>query len=81
MGSAPPRLGRWSTPARSVALLDIEADALHEVAAALGDLAFGRVVDITAAEAVAAAVNATVEHFGDIDAVIANAGSRSPWMG
>lgn len=58
----------------SVALLDIDADALREVAAALGDRAFAQVVDITDAEAVAAAVNATVEHFGDIDAVIANAG-------
>ena len=58
----------------SVALLDIDADALHEVAAALGDRAFAQVVDITDAEAVAAAVNATVERFGDIDAVIANAG-------
>ena len=46
----------------------------HEVAAALGDRAYAQVVDITDAEAVSAAVSSTVERFGDIDAVIANAG-------
>lgn len=58
----------------SVALLDIDAGPLHEVAAALGNRATAEEVDITDAEAVAAAVSSTVERFGDIDAVIANAG-------
>ena len=47
---------------------------LRKVAAALGDRAYAQVVDITDAEAVAAAVSSTLERFGDIDAVIANAG-------
>ena len=58
----------------SVALLDIDAGPLHEVAAALGNRATAEEVDITDAEAVAAAVSSTVERFGDMDAVIANAG-------
>ena len=58
----------------SVALLDIDADALRQVAAALEGRAYAQVVDITDANAVSAAVASAVERFGDFDAVIANAG-------
>ena len=58
----------------SVALLDVDGDALREVEAALGDRADAQVVDVTDFDAVSAAVTSVVAHLGDIDAVIANAG-------
>ncbi len=56
-----------------VALLDIDADALADVAAECpGSAPF--VADVSDAEALQEAVDAAAEHFGGIDVVFANAG-------
>jgi NAD(P)-dependent dehydrogenase (short-subunit alcohol dehydrogenase family) len=58
-----------------LALLDLETDAVTRSAASLGgDAAIGIAADVTDSEAIEAAVAATVEHFGGVDVVIANAG-------
>jgi NAD(P)-dependent dehydrogenase (short-subunit alcohol dehydrogenase family) len=58
-----------------VALLDLEADEVQGSAATLGsDRAVGIAADVTDAAALQAAVATTVQHFGGIDVVVANAG-------
>jgi NAD(P)-dependent dehydrogenase (short-subunit alcohol dehydrogenase family) len=58
-----------------VALLDLEADEVQGAAATLGsDRAVGIAADVTDAAALQAAVATTVQHFGGIDVVVANAG-------
>lgn len=58
-----------------LALLDLETDAVTNSAASLGgDAAIGIAADVTDSEAIEAAVAATVEHFGGVDVVVANAG-------
>jgi NAD(P)-dependent dehydrogenase (short-subunit alcohol dehydrogenase family) len=58
-----------------VALLDLEAEQVQRSAATLRpDRALGIEADVTDAAALAAAVATTVQHFGGIDVVVANAG-------
>lgn len=58
-----------------VALLDLEAEAVQRSAATLGsDRALGIEADVTDASALQAAVATTVQRFGGIDVVVANAG-------
>jgi NAD(P)-dependent dehydrogenase (short-subunit alcohol dehydrogenase family) len=58
-----------------VALVDLEAEEVQRSAAALGaDRAIGIAADVTDSAALEAAVAATVERFGGIDVVVANAG-------
>lgn len=58
----------------NVALVGLEPDELAKVAAACGPRAAWFEADVTDRAAVQAAVDGTVERFGGIDAVIANAG-------
>jgi NAD(P)-dependent dehydrogenase (short-subunit alcohol dehydrogenase family) len=59
----------------TVALLDLEAEEVQRSAATLGsDRAIGIGADVTDAAALQAAVAATVQRFGGIDVVVANAG-------
>jgi NAD(P)-dependent dehydrogenase (short-subunit alcohol dehydrogenase family) len=59
----------------SIALVDIEADAVGEAAAGLGSgRAIGVAADVTSVEAIEGAVAAAVERFGGVDIVVANAG-------
>jgi NAD(P)-dependent dehydrogenase (short-subunit alcohol dehydrogenase family) len=58
----------------SVALVGIEADQLAAQASAIGTGHLWVEADVTDQRALEAAVNTTVEHFGGIDVVIANAG-------
>jgi NAD(P)-dependent dehydrogenase (short-subunit alcohol dehydrogenase family) len=57
-----------------VAMVDVDAVTLTAAAASLGERALPLVADITDRAAVDAAVKATVEAFGGIDVVVANAG-------
>jgi NAD(P)-dependent dehydrogenase (short-subunit alcohol dehydrogenase family) len=58
-----------------VALLDLEAEEVQRSAAGLGsDRAIGIAADVTDATALRAAVATTVQRFGGIDVVVANAG-------
>jgi len=58
-----------------VALVDLDGGAVAEAAGRLGrDHAIGLIADVTDAAAVARAVAATVDRFGGIDLVVANAG-------
>ena len=58
-----------------VALVDLEAEEVQRSAATLGaDRAIGIGADVTDSAALEAAVAATVERFGGIDVVVANAG-------
>jgi NAD(P)-dependent dehydrogenase (short-subunit alcohol dehydrogenase family) len=58
----------------SVSLVDIAEAPLAALREQLGPRALASVADITDYDAMAAAAAATVDHFGGIDAVIANAG-------
>jgi NAD(P)-dependent dehydrogenase (short-subunit alcohol dehydrogenase family) len=57
-----------------VAMVDVDVVALTAAAESLGERALALVADITDRPAVDAAVKATVEAFGGIDVVVANAG-------
>ncbi len=61
-----------------VALVDRDADVLARTAAALGPDVAAFVADVRDAGAVEGAVAATVDRFGGIDAVVANAGISGP---
>jgi NAD(P)-dependent dehydrogenase (short-subunit alcohol dehydrogenase family) len=61
-----------------VALLDRDADGVERRADALGERAAAFPADVTEADELAAAVEAALERFGAIDAVIANAGISGP---
>jgi NAD(P)-dependent dehydrogenase (short-subunit alcohol dehydrogenase family) len=58
----------------SVAVVDIDADDAREAAERIGDRAIGIAADVTDGGAIAAAVAGTVERFGGLDVVVANAG-------
>jgi NAD(P)-dependent dehydrogenase (short-subunit alcohol dehydrogenase family) len=58
----------------NLSLVDVRGDALRELAATLGGAACCCEADTTQTEALDAAVAATLERFGRIDAVVANAG-------
>ena len=60
-----------------VALLARSRDALEKLAAELGDAALTLPCDITERDQLSEAVAKTVEHFGSLDAVYANAGKGS----
>jgi len=57
-----------------VALVGLEPERLHELAAHLGDRAAAFEADVTDYDALRRAVDGTVERFGGIDVAIANAG-------
>ena len=61
-----------------VALLDRDADGAERHAATLGERAAAFPADVTDAGELAAAVEGTLERFGAIDVVIANAGVSGP---
>lgn len=61
-----------------VAIVDREAAAAHRLAAELGDAAAAFDADVTSWESITAACGAAVEHFGGLDAVVANAGIAGP---
>jgi NAD(P)-dependent dehydrogenase (short-subunit alcohol dehydrogenase family) len=58
-------------------LLDLDAAALQQVAATLGDKAITAVADVTDLDSVQAAVDQGIARFGGIDVVVANAGIAS----
>jgi NAD(P)-dependent dehydrogenase (short-subunit alcohol dehydrogenase family) len=58
----------------SVAVVDIDADDAREAAERIGERAIGIAADVTDGGAIAAAVAGTVERFGGLDVVVANAG-------
>jgi NAD(P)-dependent dehydrogenase (short-subunit alcohol dehydrogenase family) len=58
----------------NVALVGLEPDLLHSLAASLGDRAAAFEADVTDFDALQRAVTATVERFGGIDVGVANAG-------
>lgn len=71
LGIAQAFLARGAT----VAPLDLEAEQVQQSAAALGsDRAIGLAADVTDAAALQAAVATTVQRFGGIDVLVANAG-------
>jgi NAD(P)-dependent dehydrogenase (short-subunit alcohol dehydrogenase family) len=57
----------------NVALLDVHHERLEQVAEDLGDRVWGRPADVTSPADLEAAVAGTVERFGGIDVVVANA--------
>jgi NAD(P)-dependent dehydrogenase (short-subunit alcohol dehydrogenase family) len=61
-----------------VALVDLDATEIERVAASLGPHAVGFAADVTVPAALQAAVEGTLERFGGIDVVIANAGISGP---
>jgi NAD(P)-dependent dehydrogenase (short-subunit alcohol dehydrogenase family) len=58
----------------NVVLIDVRAAALEELARSLGQRALAAVADVTRLDELEAAVRASVERFGRVDAVVANAG-------
>jgi NAD(P)-dependent dehydrogenase (short-subunit alcohol dehydrogenase family) len=58
----------------SVAVLDLDAESAREAAERIGERAFGIGADVTDSGAMMAAVAETVERFGGLDVVVANAG-------
>lgn len=58
----------------SVAVVDIDAAEAHEAAERIGERAIGIATDVTDHNAVMQAVAETVERFGGLDVVVANAG-------
>lgn len=62
----------------SVALVDLDAGAVSEAAASVGERALGIAGDVTDGDSLAAAVAATVERFGGLDVAVANAGISPP---
>jgi NAD(P)-dependent dehydrogenase (short-subunit alcohol dehydrogenase family) len=58
----------------NVALVGLEPEELERVSAELGEKAAAFEADVTDVDALEQAVEAAVEHFGRIDAVVANAG-------
>ena len=62
----------------SVALLDLDAGATGEAAAVVGERTLAFPADVTDAERMEEAVEATVERFGGLDISIANAGVAPP---
>ncbi len=58
----------------NVALVGLEPERLHELAARLGDRAAAYEADVSDFDALRRAVDGTVERFGGIDVAIANAG-------
>ncbi|MDZ7825110.1 MAG: glucose 1-dehydrogenase [Gammaproteobacteria bacterium] len=65
---------RFVEAGAKVLLVDLDADALAEVAASLGDSVATHVADVTDPDDSAAYVRAAVEAFGGVDILIANAG-------
>jgi NAD(P)-dependent dehydrogenase (short-subunit alcohol dehydrogenase family) len=57
-----------------VAVVDLEQAAADAAAASLGESAIGLAADVTDRAAIGRAVEATVERFGGLDVVVANAG-------
>jgi NAD(P)-dependent dehydrogenase (short-subunit alcohol dehydrogenase family) len=62
----------------SIAVVDIDGTEAHEAAERIGEKAFGISADVTDAGAMRAAVAETVERFGGLDVVMANAGIAPP---
>ena len=58
----------------SVAVVDLDPGAAADAAAELGSGTLGLAADVTDRKAIQAAVDATVERFGGLDIVVANAG-------
>jgi len=65
---------RMAARGANVALVGLEPELMSEVAREIGDRAACFEADVTDAAAIQRAVDATVERFGGIDVVIANAG-------
>lgn len=63
-----------------VALVGLEPDELEKVAAQCGSEAFAYEADVTDVDALQGAVEATIERFGGIDVVVANAGIATAGM-
>ncbi|MCV7260426.1 SDR family oxidoreductase [Mycobacterium shimoidei] len=68
---------RLAEAGASVALVDIEQDRVARTAAALGPGHLGLAADVTDTSSLDAAVRATVDAFGGLDVVVANAGIAS----
>lgn len=62
----------------SIAVVDINGTEAHEAAERIGERAFGIGADVTDASAMRAAVAETVDRFGGLDIVMANAGIAPP---
>lgn len=68
---------RFVREGASVVMVDFQTDALHDAAAGLGEKALAVTADVTTSADVELAVLATVEHFGRLDVLFANAGIAS----
>jgi NAD(P)-dependent dehydrogenase (short-subunit alcohol dehydrogenase family) len=62
----------------SVAVVDLDAEQAREAAERIGERAIGIAADVTDAGAMRASVAETVERFGGLDVVVANAGIAPP---
>ena len=62
----------------SVAIVDLDAEQAREAAERIGERAIGIGADVTDSGAMMAAVAETVERFGGLDVVVANAGVAPP---
>jgi len=69
---------RLAARGAQVAVLDVDGDAAARAASAIGERAADFAVDVTDRDALAAAVEAVLARFGQIDAVVANAGVAPP---
>src|SRR5258705_7168843 len=62
----------------SVVLVDLDLDETEAAAAAIGERTLALAADVTDEAAIEAAVEQTVESFGGLDVVVANAGVAPP---
>ena len=58
----------------SVVLVDLDAEQVEAAATGLGERALGMVADVTDRDSIEGAIEASVERFGKVDVVVANAG-------
>lgn len=66
---------RFAAEGATVALGDLNAEAVADAAAEIGaDVAFGLRCDVTVADDIAALLAAAVDRFGTLDVVVNNAG-------
>lgn len=69
---------RFVAAGSKVTLVDIDGDRLDRAVSSLGDNAIGVVADVRDADALRAATERTLEVFGRLDVVVANAGVTPP---
>ena len=69
---------RYAAEGAKVAVVDRDEDGAKRIAAEIGAPAIARRADVTVADDVTAAVEATKAAFGDLDLIVNNAGASHP---